>query len=231
MVFLSDVAEPLMEVAGLRVITGQTTLDPRLDSMDLRSLHVIEVEITDRAGEPIPEGWLDVREAGRTDVRFDSNRFTDGHFSVVVPYAAVDLKVEAIFLGNLEVSNVVADTHLVLDPLLTVRLALDDSSASLKDSPVIELWLESPDGEGMYQSADFEYRIGEDGEGLWYLDRPGRWVLHPFLTREAGGRVKLAPIEFEVSDVPDEQRIEFHLAPEALEVALAEYGSASESGQ
>ena len=221
-VFLEGVAEPLLQVDEVRVSAGETTFDARLEEIDLRFLHVFEIEITDHLGIPIEEGWVGVREATQEEDAYPSNWFSESHFRVVVPYDAVDLKVEAGRFRTQLVRGVIGDTRVMLDPWPSVLLALDDSSVTFDGSLTVELWMETPEGEGEYESADWSDQLDENGEGLWYLDRPGTWAIHLQAFCPEGYWGDLEPIEIEVADIPEEQRIEIHLAPEALEAALAE---------
>jgi len=122
--FLEHGWEPVFDVSAIVVRSGEATLDPRLDPMDLRGLlRSFEIRVADETGQPVSIGmaaW--VSKPGTSTAR--KVAFTDARFFILSAAPSVDLEVGATGFRTTRLSAVDGPREVILRMGITVRIRM-----------------------------------------------------------------------------------------------------------
>lgn len=212
--FASDLV--VHEERGIQVRAGETTRDPRLQNLDLRDrVRLLELEVVDPEGAPVPRGDVHLLGAGTR-----LGRVERGQARLFVPPGRLDLVVSAPEQRSAVLKGVEASCRVVLGPGLPVLLQI---------VPEPEL---SPDYQLQFTlthqgTGSVQRRVVRPGTELRLaLPGPGPYVVAWFLLQRKSPPRKTLPVEtpapqaITVSDSPGEQVFRLALPPEALARAV-----------
>jgi hypothetical protein len=217
-------------VDGIVVPAGEPANDPRLEPLDLRTAgHLIELELVNEAGAPVPDGRAFSRPTGESAARWSFASPVGGRLQLLSAGGPLDVTISAAGFLRTDLEQVSASQRVVLRRAATLRLYLA-SGLRLPDPPlqlVVEL---TPVAPGRFS--------GFVDSGMSTFDESGTLTCQTPFTGDL--RVELVVVSPEgpasqrayvredtprilsVADRPFEQPFEIRFDPVQLEQAVEE---------
>lgn len=225
---------PLVTFGDVVVRAGETTRDPRLQGIDLRSrFHAITITVQDEAGRAprMAEVAMPLPDPGAGVKLFMADAF--GRAVVITERLPVDLTIGARGYVPQRFTGVASDRKVVLVRGPDVRLVFA-GGFQLPEHP---LWLEAAvsavdSGGRRERTGDLmrydphSARVASDRRATLRFSRPGRYQVSLHLRRESwkpGAPLELTQV-IQVEDKPGEQSFEFAIAQEMIDRARTALG-------
>jgi len=232
-VTLGSSQNPLLEVSGVVVRSGETTEDPRLAEIDLRGrLHRFTVTVVDVDGKPPERVMASYRSPNDPEGEESwAMAWRDGLLRIDTLHEAVDVDISAQGYRSLRLEGLSSDEKVVLQGGIPVRLVLADRGAMPGPEHGLHAFLVRQEHR-MYdypEPVPFE----PDGSVRLTLPRPGTYHLDFMIgrVREGGGSMSLRGFispserqEIEVLDSHAEQVFTVPLLREAVRAGIEKMG-------
>ncbi len=219
-------SDPLHLVKGLLVETGKSTVDPRLNPIDLRGrFHFHEIELVAPGDVHQLSGRIHYREAGAQEYQ-ESTWLREANVRMLSEFEAIDIMVEAVGCRIEQVDNVRGHQEVVMREGIKVKLVLPADLKIPKAPIYLKASLAAVDRDavgGWHGNAFDEQRelfvlVSSPGKEkvTWHVEQRS---VNTSTTRTADpGREQLV----NVLDSDGEQRIELILSQTELDKMLAE---------
>jgi hypothetical protein len=132
---LGDDEEPVWSIAGVQVIAGETTRDPRMQEIDLRGLfQTLRIQVLAQDQRPIEDGYVLVTGAVPSHGQVNAAAIARGQAELPVHRLPVDLELVSTGFLTARLLQVDGPRTVVLERAIEVKLVLD-SSFPLPEEP------------------------------------------------------------------------------------------------
>ncbi len=222
-------ASALATLEGLQVRAGSPTRDARLDPLDLRARQrLLELELVDERGQPVPSGRAYSRPSGESGARWSFAESSGSKLQLLCDGRALDVTLAAEGFLSSELEQLSESRRITLQRAAQLRLELAPGLA-LPDPP-LQLGVELEPLEGGQAGGFVESRLAFFGpDGVLHCSSPRAGALRARIVVQRRGpgaaqlvhAVELQPRVLQVAAHAALQVFTIQVDPAALAAALA----------